>query len=281
MSPQNNTQPTTPATKKLSALNNGVSSPLLKFAIGAIAGSTVIIMPRLSSFLISGDENSTYFTNEYIIAIGVFSVILGLLVTIMEYNLTKPPKETFFAALAIPGLIAGSLNAVETDQTQNTQFEKAQELARKTQVERQYKINEIQLLDIIPIDLPSAQTPADTHSRTTDDKINHRIHFSLIRTAHASDANTGLIKQNNSRGFSVQREKASYTISIGHFNKLEDARTAAKTIRQSTPSVTLIRTHNGYELLSSNKIYTELEATLEAIEIENQLNIKPSLIKIK
>lgn len=100
-----------------------VSSPIAKFFIGILAGCAAIAIPWLSSFLISSEEvNVNYFPHTYLVGVVVFAILIGLLVMTMEFKLPRPPKETLFAALAIPGLIAGSLNiAMEAEDANKMQ----------------------------------------------------------------------------------------------------------------------------------------------------------------
>jgi len=252
--------------------NKKVTSPYAKFLIGALAGFSVVTIPRLSSSLISGEEAGfDYFPMNYIMAIVTFAVLLGLLVMVMEYKLPKPPKETFFAALAIPGLIVGSLNSVVDNAESNSAYKNTIELTKELQIRSGLETESIESLEFIQIGMitPNPQEVAST------------IDFSFIRTAHAKDQSPKLNKHSNSMGFSVQRADQKFAISIGNYTDKNEAIAEAKKIIQKKPDVTLVRTTRGYELLLNSNLLTETQATIEALKVKRELNITPKLLKFK
>ena len=88
-----------------------VTSPLAKFAIGAAAGIAAVAIPRITPLVTMENPSlSGIFTNNFLYLIVALAVLLGGVITIVEYGNPRLPKETFFAALAIPSLLAGALN---------------------------------------------------------------------------------------------------------------------------------------------------------------------------
>jgi len=251
-----------------------VVSPLAKFFIGMLAGCAAIAIPRLSSFLISGTESEVnFFPGAYIIGAIAFSILIGLLVMVMEYKVPRPPKETLFAALAIPGIIAGSLNtAIETNDA-NISYQKAVELSKDVRSINGIDIEEIEDIQIIPIDL-SKSVNADSNKLFS-------VNFSFINSAYAKDNSDTLLKKTDSLGVSVQRDEPKFAISIGNYKVLDVAIKEAKLAKKLNPLSTLIKTKQGYELLFSDKLLSETDATIEAIKIKNELGISPKLLKIK
>lgn len=251
-----------------------ISSSYAKFFIGLVAGCAAIAIPRLSSYLSSVDHAGlSYFPINYIIAIVVFSIFLGSVIVIMEYKLPKPPKETFFAALAIPGLIAGSLNTTVETRDANRRYKEAYELTKEVQIENNISIEQVEVESIerIPIDI--------SENRQPDSSWN--FNFELISSAHAGEGTSGLRKEKESMGLSVQRGGNNFAISIGRYENRETAIEEAIAFKQLKSSVTLIKTAKGYELLLTGKLFTETRATIEALRIKKELNIEPKLLQVK
>lgn len=249
-----------------------VSSPIAKFFIGMLAGCAAIAIPRLSSLLISADEiNDDYFPAAYIAGVIVFSVLIGLLVMIMEFKIPKPPKETLFAALAVPGLIAGSLNtAVETGDANRMQL-KASKLSSQILEENGIGTKTVKSIKIIPIDVLNSGEGNSTLGKS----------FQFISSANAGETVAQLIEQTDSFGLSVQREVPKFAISIGSFSSLEKATKEVRKIRNKNLPAILIKTHKGYEILPNNKMLTKTDATIEAIKLMNKIGVIPKLLKIK
>lgn len=253
-------------------VNVKVTSPVAKFFIGALAGCAAIVIPRLSSFLISGKGSDVnYFPEPYIMGAIAFSILIGLLVVVMEYKIPRPPKETLFAALAIPGLIAGSLNTVIESNEANITHQKAIELSRDVRRGNSIDIEKIEAIEIVPI----------VFSQSTSTPSNERFSFNVFSAAYAGEHIRTLLKKPDSLGVSVQREVPKFAVSIGTYKTRKEAMKEARIAKKRNALTTLIKTKKGYELLSSDKILSEMDATIEAIRIKNTLGITPKLLQIK
>lgn len=262
--------PTT--TGKSTSTTVKISSPYAKFFIGVVAGCAAIAIPRLSSYLASGDKSGfNYFPTNYIIAIAVFSIFLGAVIVIMEYGLPKPPKETFFAALAIPGLIAGSLNVTVVARDANKRYNEAYELTKEMQTEENISIEQVESIEIIPIDI--------SENRQQDSSWN--FNFELISSAHADEFTHGLRREKEFLGLSVERGGKNFAVSIGSYENKKAAIEEAIAFGKLKSSVVLIKTAKGYELLSTGKLFSETRATIEALRMRKELNIVPKLLQVK
>ncbi|GAA6133483.1 hypothetical protein NBRC116188_02720 [Oceaniserpentilla sp. 4NH20-0058] len=251
---------------------NTISHPLGKFAIGLIAGFVAIVIPRLSSDLSTLDNiTPTYYTSIFFISVAGFAILIGLVITILEYKVPRTPKDTLFSALAIPALIAGSLNtAIETQNSNEIliQSERISQEARKTNL---IETENVQSIEIIQFNQSTEVTP----------KNNFDIRFSLFAQVYANDpTNKQLDKKQNS--LFIQRQNANYAVSLYQFKNKNEAIEKAKSLQQQNIPVTLIKTSSGsFDVISDSKLMTETDATLNALTLKNLLNITPKLLKLK
>ena len=246
-----------------------VTSSAAKFFIGAVAGCSVAVIPRLSSYVISpnADDVSNYFSMTYIVSVIIFSVFIGLVIMITEYKFPKPPKETFFAALAIPGLIAGSLNTTAGTIETNNMHQETVELREHVQSINNIKTEAVDSLEVINLGMIQ--------------KHNNEISFNLVTNAYADDPTNNTIQKEDPSNFSFQIEDSEYVISIGTFTNLDEAKTEAKRLQQDNPSITLIKTKNAYELLLDDETLTETTATIKAMKAKKELGVNPKLLMLR
>ena len=256
----------------MSEENVKVSSSVAKFLIGVLAGCAAVAIPRLSSLLISGENDAVnFFPMPYITCAILFAVIVGFLVVVIEYGIAKTPKETLFAALAIPGVVAGSFNTVIETSGANTTYQKTVELSRDVRHDAGIQTEKLDSLEVIPID----------SSQVNHTSFNDGFDFSLISAAYADDGVKQLVDKNDTLGVAIQRTIPKFAISIGNYKDLEAAIQKAKEAKAVDPTATLIKTSNGFEVLSNDKIYSETDATIEALKIKSKLGVTPKLLQVK
>ena len=246
-----------------------VTSSAAKFLIGAVAGFSVAVIPRLSSYVISpnADDVSNYFSMTYIVSVIIFSIFIGLVIMITEYRFPKPPKETFFAALAIPGLIAGTLNTTAGTIETNNMHQETVELREHVQSINNIKTEAVDSMKVINLGM------IQNHSVETS--------FSLVTNAYADDPTDNTIQKEDPNNYSFQIEDFEYVISIGTFQNLDEAKTEAKRLKKDNPSITLIKTEDAYELLLDDETLTETAATIEAMKAKRDLGVNPKLLMLK
>lgn len=248
------------------------SSTYLKFTIGVMAGCSVVVIPRLSAyFFSSNDPGFTYFPTIFLFSALVFSLILGSIIVIFEYKIPKPPRETFFAALAIPGLVAGSINTTMETNNAITHHQESYELTKEVQNNNNILTEEVESPKLILIDL--------SENRTIDN--NAIFSIDVIRAVYASEQDQVLEDDENNLDIAINRTKNNFAVSIGKYKDKESALNAARKYREIVTDITLIESNNEYRLITSKKLLTETEATIEAIKMKNQLGEQPALIKVK
>jgi hypothetical protein len=85
-----------------------------RFAVGAFAGLCAAFVPRLA-FIVGPGASTTALTMDafderYIAAALGFSVLIGGVALILEWESERSPRDTFMAALGIPAILTGMFN---------------------------------------------------------------------------------------------------------------------------------------------------------------------------
>ena len=242
-------------------------STLAKFMIGFIAGCAVVTIPKLSAlFVASKPETAAFFDLNYIALIIIFGLFLGGVTAILEYKRACPPKDTFFSALAIPAILAGSMNtAVESNKTEEA-TKKANEFAEYIKNIKDYSgvEEDASAVEIIPL---------------SSNDVTPQYQFSLIKQAHAEDMR--LRPEQNVLDFSVKREVPQYSLVIEKATDKNQAISKTRELRKKLPSATLIKTPQNYKIITSKNLMTKTEAIEQAIKLEKDLAVKPQLLKLK
>jgi hypothetical protein len=82
-----------------------------QFATGMFAGICAAFAPRLTLMIgppaSSGAVNLDAFQTTYVVSALAFSVLIGGVVVILEWDGTRGPRDTFMAALGVPALLTG------------------------------------------------------------------------------------------------------------------------------------------------------------------------------
>lgn len=87
-----------------------VINPVVKFTIGCIAGLCATLFPRFIAYF-GAAENTIVFPRDYLVLAILFSVILGIVVVIFEWNAPAKPRDTFMMALGLPALLTSAFNS--------------------------------------------------------------------------------------------------------------------------------------------------------------------------
>jgi len=262
------------ATPQPQSSPNTITHPLAKFAIGLTAGLVAVIIPRLSSDLSASEVFSTdFYTPVFIISILVFALLIGIVICILEYKVPRTPKDTLFSALAIPALVAGSLNtAIETQNTneiQNTVSQISQEALRTNQIE----IEPIKSIEVIQL--------LDSTSNNTQS-----INVSFFASAHADSPNDSQTLntpiQKSQKQLFINRQPEIYAVSILQFEKQTDAIQQARQLKSQLPNLSVIKIHeNRYNLITKQTLMTKTDATLEALKTKNDFKLNPVILKLQ
>lgn len=255
---------------KVKPQHNAISSPYAKFCIGFIAGCAAILIPRFSGLFAPGTESElTQIPTYYFIITAILAALIGAIIVISEFRVPKAPIETFFAALAVPGLIAGSVNTASISSE-----------VKASQAHNQILTQEVQLQNNLPKEIMEAPTiiefdiPASPSSGI-------ELNFSVLSEAHADSHNSVKTLNSENTPIITQGETPTFAVSIGEFQNKQDAINKAISVRKLKPSVTIIKTNNEYRVITSRKLLTETEATIEALVSKRELNVQPTLIQVK
>jgi len=263
---------------------NTIIHPLAKFAIGLTAGLVAVAIPRLSSDLSSTQVFSTeFYTPLFISSMLVFALLIGVVITILEYKVPRTPKDTLFSALAIPALVAGSLNtAIETQNTNQLQAT-AEQISQEARRINHIEVEPVQSIEVIHFD-----------DLTSINQDSIRLH--LFATAHADTTEsiaTPTIPTDNTstpvlpipksqKQLFINRQAENYAVSLFQFSTKEQAIEKARNIKQQQPQISVIKINdNRFDVLSKGTLMSESDATLEALKAKNDLQIRPIILKLK
>jgi len=185
---------------------------------------------------------------------------------ILEYEVPRPPKETFFAALAIPGIIAGSLNtAVESSGLRDITI---QNQTLKQQIQELNKFEQ-----------KSAKTIQKLSFLNSDDK-SPKAGFSLIQTVFASDKE--ITKQEDGINLSSRRPIKEYLIIISTVATKDEVIEKAAELRSRFPNAVAVKADSDFNVLESDQPLTEYDATQRMLKLKREnsdLDLK--LLKIE
>jgi hypothetical protein len=113
-----------------------VSAPPLKFTIGVVACLCAVLGPRLIAALTVPDRTDiTFVTREYFALAVIFSGIVGVVVTILEWHVPRAPRDTFTTTLGIPAILAGALSANQGAATLQQAMQQQNELVRALSIQ--------------------------------------------------------------------------------------------------------------------------------------------------
>lgn len=242
---------------------NEITSPIVKFSIGVTAGISAVALPKLSAALNSGTESmSYYFPTNVLVLICAFSLLLGFLTVILEHGIPKIPKDTFFAALAIPGLVAGIVSTTIDDS--------------KTIELKQREATLLKQIEDIKGKLP---TEVEFIKRISSNGfINNRGYsFEIIKSAHAA----GDTIKPEYKGWTTAREIPKYGVVIKNTKTKQEALDYLKSIKEKVPNAMAVQTNFGFQVLSDEKLLDKYESFKRSEELDKLLNEKTSIIKYK
>ncbi|MBA3582633.1 MAG: SPOR domain-containing protein [Gammaproteobacteria bacterium] len=252
-----------------------VEAPAAKFIIGFAAGIAAISIPRLSA-LLTNDNISliTAFTPDYLAIVGLFGALIGTVVLILEYGVARTPKETFFAALAIPALVAGAFNTTMVSSQAQKTHEKMESFV--TQVGQQEGITT----------LPSQNTPlriisADENiSPATNQAVQPSASLNPLGVAWAQNTQQ-VIQSNQNFNPGFQFDKTMYVVVLGQFTTKEDALQKLAELKTQIPDAVAVESGVQYMIVKGNQTLNKWEATKIALKIKHELGLIPSLLVIE
>ncbi len=238
----------------------------LKFGIGLFAGLCASLFPRLVAELTTPDigETLVLFSTNYILLSLVFSIFIGVVITIFEWETTRSPKDIFMSALAVPAILSGALNTTAT----------VSNIKQLNEENNNYQ-QTIQSLTEIPTLPPATLTPVTWIEE--DIMQNSFPDFSLISEAHAATAQVQPVMNYN---FGVVKPQPKYMIVLDQASTKQEAEQKAAVLRQKTP-VSIFKSSNNSYIITSGGQKTKGAALNEAVRLKTQKGLQPSLQQVQ
>src|SRR6266699_5265005 len=248
-------------------MTTSVRSSFAKFLIGAFAASCAVFVPRLVSVLVVDDIAKISVLPMVFVSLGiVFAIIVGVIVTILEFDKIRSPSDTFMTALGVPALLAGAL---ATSANTNHIGELASNnvaLAEVARVGADIKKSDVPLNSVTPI-----TPPASSPGGLLEDIIG-------IRPAYAQDSSSAS-KKGWGNWATVQVDEPNYAIVLDKAPTSDQALELAQKLKPRVPSAQAVKTSQGYRVISGIK--PESSAVLEAINIKKMTGLTPELVRMQ
>lgn len=239
----------------------------VKFGIGLFAGLCASLFPRLVAELTTPNsgEPLILFSQNYLLLSLVFSIFIGIVITIFEWETARSPKDIFMSALAVPAVLSGALNTTATVSN-----------IKQLNIENSNYQKTIQELMEIPT-LPAASiTPITRVTPSTPES--HALGFSLVSTAYANPpANVRPASRFN---LGVVQAQSNYVVVLDQAGSLADAKNKAAVLQQKTP-VKIVKSNNTYLIVTASGKQNRTNALNEAVQLKSQQGLRPSLQEIR
>lgn len=244
-----------------------VKKPGYKFLIGFVGGFCAACFPRLMASLTLNDSSDVVLLSMgYLSITFLFATLIGAVVMIMEWGVSKEPSATFMTALGIPALLAGALN------TSNGAYE----LDVKSK-ENMKLAEAIQSLSQIPEVSYGVITPLSDAGREIKPKSTNLITLNIISAAYAEDVGARQEAFNLDPAMQIQQQQ--YYIILEKATSESEAKQRAVQIQSSIPNAQAVKAGDKY-LVIDPKAKTKSEAVLEIIQLKKK-GFRPKLLKQK
>lgn len=237
----------------------------LKFCIGLFAGLCASLFPRLVAELATPDTGDTFilFSQSYLLLSLVFSIFIGAVITIFEWETTRSPKDIFMSALAVPAILSGALNTTATVNN-----------IKQLNVKNSEYQQTIQSLMQIPSLPPTTISPLTNNTPYTPSAIR----FSLVAEAYAGTAKGQPASTYN---FGVVQVQPDYLVVLDQASSQQEAEQKAAVIQQQTPVKIVKGGNNNYLIVTKRGKQNKAQALSEAIQLKTQRGLQPSLQEIR
>lgn len=241
----------------------------IKFSIGLFAGLCASLFPRLVAELATPDTGETFvlFSQNYLLLSLVFSIFIGAVITIFEWETTRSPKDIFMSALAIPAILSGALNTTAT-------VNNIKQLNAKNS-EYQQTIQSLMQIPSLP---PTTISPLTKIHPFTPYEKKPTINFSLVSKAYAGTANRQPASTYN---FGVVQVQPDYLVVLDQASSQQEAEQKAAVIQQQTPVKIVKSSNNNYLIVTKKGKQNKAQALSEAIQLKTQQGLQPSLQEIR
>lgn len=254
---------------------------IIKFLIGLFAGIVSAIFPRLIPVIVSPSlvNEIEMFNSSYLVVCLIFALIVALVILVMYSEVKVTNRQLFLAALGIPALLSGGFSMNDSlDQgmalnreivrINNEKDELLKSLSRKS------NINIIDTTELFIGVKPSSQF----------EKKNEVFSFPFISSAYAQQQEP--------------KKESKSTFSPGvKFKTMDIEELYVTVIRVSSDSLNLVTEQRelsnkgleGLKLLKSGSMFyliinekmNKTEGLLKSIEIKNEYQLEPNLMRIQ
>jgi len=249
------------------------ANPFAKFAIGALAGVTAVLAPRLLALLSQNDDAAiALFPPAYYYLAAGAGLFLGLMMLVFEHRVTAKPKETFMAALALPAVLAGAFG---TGNGAGSVSELEAEVARLRQAvgQEQGIAKRGAVSTIVPLGAAAPAKPAAKGSS---------LGVPFIGTAHAQ-ALAQASSADSSIRFGIRAEQPKYIVVLQKAATESEALEAAQQLRRKLPTAQAVKADKSYFVVLGNAPAGETDALLAAARAKKAMNnqLQPVLVEVK
>lgn len=245
-----------------------IGRPGAKLLLGFFAGICSVIFPRLIVLLnmsnVSGDiiaSDVIVFEPSYIKFALIFSIIVGITVMILEWNVVSTPGKTFMMALSVPALVSGGFNT-------NSAIDLYRDKQSSWRAEEKIQEEKIQRENPIPIGTPVAGQSIRPLARIDNEKPkNKSISFPLLGVTKAYAADS-LGKSSKFLAFYVRQQL--YLIVLDRASNRQGAIERAEGLRSNIPQAQAIQVGNQYFVILGDTRLPRNEALRRADELRQQ-----------
>lgn len=238
--------------------------PEAKFMIGFFAGICASLFPRLIVALnVAMDEsdnilNVQIFYTSYVIYATIFSILVGIVVMILEWNVRCKPGKTFAMALSVPALIAGGFNT-------NNAFDVYKDERASLLVEESIQTN-----DPIPIN-PNPVKKITPLAKLDDQESDNTLFSFLIPSiaeAYAGDSFSG-----RSKFLAFRIKQQLYVVVLDRANSSQEAINRASELRPHIRNAQAVEIGaSEYFIIVSGERLPRAEALIRADQLRRQFS---------
>ena len=242
-----------------------IEKPAYKFLIGFIGGFCAAAFPRLMAALTLQDSSDVVLLSAGYLSIAVlFAVMIGAVVMIMEWGVSKEPSATFMTALGLPALLAGALN------TSNGAF--VLDTKSKENIKLAEAVQSLSQMPEVSFDVITPLSDAGVTRNSTN-----LITMNIIGVAYAggSETNEEAFDLNPSMKFQQQQ----YYIILDQATGESEAKQRAIEIQPTVSNAQAVKSGSRYFVIVP-KAMSKSEAVLQGIELQKK-GFRPSLLEKK
>jgi hypothetical protein len=244
-----------------------VTDPIAKFLIAAFAVAAAGIVPRLVATLGRGSPADVVlvgFTKGYLMVTGLFALIVGVTLVILEWGVPRSPRETFMTALGIPAVLIGAFNTtVLTRQLDG--------LTQKTENALQRGASEL--------GIPIESDGAPIEPLSTKPMNSSRLSALFVRPAHAGGRER-LTHSAQLPNVGIQYAQPRYYVALDRAANQAAAEEKARNLRREYPEATAVKQGSAFLVVESTNPKLPSEALAIAARAQKS-GLAPTLIQAR